>query len=216
LIFFSQVNLLDMQHFSLRYRPLLSLTRNSLQIIQPKRSFHVTFVALKRKNHAKSGNYLLTGKALQFVEENIKPKTTDTPFITEELLIKSSEDIEPMIREEITTIVKQFSDKNIKELDLKTDIQLKFNILRAVMKRFGREIPNNALPNMIKVDDIIKFYIDLIEFEKPKPVEKLPDNVKLFLKHAKRHVREENEKNAFPSLKERREAIKNQRRQQTI
>ncbi len=75
------------------------------------------------------------------------------------------------------------------------------------MEKFVCEIPSKDLPKIITVQDLVNWYINKVEADKPKASYKIPDNVKMFIdKHEKVRQREENRKKAF-ALREDKESM---------
>jgi phage-related tail protein len=177
---------------------LITSIRRLPTVQYPCREFHTTLVAHKR---SKSGNYFSYGATQKYIDTNITTDGQSNVLITDELFNKDIDEIRPLVRDEIFKIAKQVLGD---ATDIKTDLKTRFNVLNATMKRMGREIANNALPNIKSLEDLENYFVALIETEKPKPIEKLPDNVKLFMKHEKRQAREQNEEQAFRTLKEKR------------
>lgn len=74
---------------------------------------------------------------------------------------------------------------------------LRFKVFKAAMARFGREIPNTDLPKILKVRDLVEWFIVKVEKERPPQTYEVPENVKLFIdKHQGKKLRKLNE-NAF-------------------
>lgn len=61
------------------------------------------------------------------------------------------------------------------------------------MQRFGREIPSYQLQNINFVKELVAWFVQKVESEKPKPSLTVPENVKFLIKQqeSKRKVKKE-------------------------
>ncbi|KAL0489018.1 ribosomal protein mL50 [Acrasis kona] len=161
----------------------------------------------EKPHKKKKGNYYLYGRALSAVREKTRSNKGPNALINNDFMIsKSSEQIHEALKKRILDIAKQNGVEGL-EANIRQDENVRFQILMQCMKAVGRDIPNHALPEIKTVADLVKFYFDLVEEEKPVAIEALPPNLKMFLQHEKKIQRQHREQNAFPDLQQTRKKL---------
>ena len=124
-------------------------------------------------------------------------------IITPELFTKTRQELRSLFTEELEKIVTKITQEDgYTPFDIYNfalaEQNLRFKVFKASMVRFGREIPNSDLPKILKIKDLVEWFIVRLEKERPPQTYEVPENVKLFIdKHQGAKVRKINEKNAF-------------------
>ncbi|EFC47316.1 predicted protein [Naegleria gruberi] len=124
-------------------------------------------------------------------------------IITPELFTKTRQELRQLFTSELEKIVTKitqeegYTPNDVYNFAL-GEQSLRFKVFRTAMVRFGREIPNADLPKILKVKDLVEWFIVKLEKERPPQTYEVPENVKLFVeKHQGAKNRKINEKGAF-------------------
>ncbi|KAF0985032.1 hypothetical protein FDP41_000071 [Naegleria fowleri] len=162
-------------------------------------------VATHKASSLSSSNYQ-TGMRFFSTNNNMtREETGDSEvkgIITPDLFNKNRNELKQLFMTELEKIVTKITQEDgytphdIYNFAL-GEHNLRFKVFKAAMARFGREIPNTDLPKILKVRDLVEWFIVKVEKERPPQTYEVPENVKLFIdKHQGKKLRKLNE-NAF-------------------
>ncbi|KAL9643573.1 hypothetical protein ABK040_016855 [Willaertia magna] len=127
-------------------------------------------------------------------------------LITPELYTKTRPEIKQLFQTELEKLVTKITQEDgYTPHDLYNFVlgehTLRLKVFKAAMARFGKEIPNADLPKILTVKDLLEWFIQALEKQRPPATFEIPENVKLFIeKHQGKTARKENEKGSFKKL----------------